>query len=169
MAVEPPELDVGMSPKLKQELEFALSGELETSKELEDACEGEIGAVEYLWRQISEGRANIVEKDIWVSVIARRVVDLVLTVDAQERPRAALRALGFSGVLDAHWRLKYDLDVLDGFENLAGGAGLSRRRIAQQMQARGHLKEKTIDQAMRVIDYIREARGDHPGTYPPEK
>lgn len=158
-----------MSPKLKQELEFALSGWLETSRELEDACAGEIGAVEHIWRQIAEGRANIVERDVWVSVIARRVVEDVLTADAQERPRAALAALGFSGVLDVHWRLKYDLDVLDSFENLTDGTDPTRRKIAQQMQARGHLKGKTVDQAMKAIDRLRKLRGNPPSTNPPEK
>jgi hypothetical protein len=169
MATDPHELDVGMSPKLKQELELALAGWLETSRELEDACAGDIGAVEHIWRKISEDRANIAEKDVWVSSVARRVVDDVLTVDAQERPRAALTALGFSGVLDLHWRLKYDLEVLDGFKNLTDSSEPSRRKIAQQMQARGHLKEKTVDQAMKVIDRLRESRRERTSTSPPEK
>lgn len=169
MAADPPEPDVGLSPSLREELELALAGWLETSPELEDACDGDIGAVEHIWRKISEDRANIAEKDVWVSSVARRVVDDVLTVDAQERPRAALRALGFNRVLDVHWRLKYDLEVLDGFKNLTDGGEPSRRKVAQQMQARGHLKEKTEDQAMKVIDRLRELRRERTSASPPEK
>ena len=173
-----------MDPKLKAELEAALRGELETCLELEQAMRGDdhgkllkegevrlgdMGAVEFIWRAIADGRANLAERDIWVQHVAQKVVDTVISTDANKRGEAALKALGFTGVFDKHREAREELEVLLAFAENDGNGQPSRRQLAQHLLARGYLKGKSVTSAMKVVDRLRlEIRQDPPRD-PPEK
>ncbi len=145
LADEQPDLDEPwrLSPKLKWELEMVLSGQIETCRELdlavdhlnsaplsqqfahdagvERAHELRQAAVLEVWRMIADGTANIAEKDIWVSAVAKHIVDHVLTVPAELRARAALKSIGLKQVLGKNLELKSRLELE---ETLGPGAML---------------------------------------------
>lgn len=160
----------GLDPATRREFELALAGDLETSLELQEALpkppepghreptHREPGAVEYIWRLIADGNANILEKDIWVTNLAKEVVEKVLTAKATDRPRAALKALGFAQRLDPHWRLRKDSEMLESFEHLDGGPPLSRLDMAKAMQRKGHLPKASEKSAKKVMARLRDKR-----------
>lgn len=159
-----------MDPRLRQELEACLDGSIETSLELELALKGDIGAVEHMWREIAEGRANIADRDVWVEHVAKRVVKDVIPANASERPRAALKALGFNTRLDEHWAARRDLEVLLAFEGLDNGSEDTRRALAQALVNRGHFRGRRVDEAlMKVVDRLLEDIRKDRATRPPEK
>ena len=160
----PPDENTSLSPKLRRELEMALAGDLETSLTLQQALDDPVynqGAVERVWRSIADGSANIAERDVWLTAVAKRVVTNVLDQTEKSRPQEALKALHLYGQQDRNWRLAYDLDVLDSFEDLDDPTRkLSRREVARRMQARGHLSDKPVGFVMKVIDRLRDARAE---------
>lgn len=177
---KPYELD----PKLKADLEAALRGELETSLELEQAMRGDdhgkmpregevrlgdMGAVEFIWRAIADGRANLAERDTWVQHVAQKVVDSVIPNDANKRGEAALKALGFTGVFDKHREARDELEVLLAFAENDGNGQPSRRQLAQHLLARGYLKGESVTSAMKVVDRLRVEIRQDPRRDPPEK
>ena len=135
LADEQPDLDEPwrLSPKLKWELEMVLSGQIETCRELDLAVDhlnsaplsqqflDEGGAVRghelrqaavlAVWHMIADGTANIAEKDIWVSAVARHVVDNALTMPAEDRARAALKSIGLTQTLGKNLELKRRLEI----------------------------------------------------------
>ena len=145
LADEQPDLDEPwrLSPKLKWELEMVLSGQIETCRELDLAVdhlnsaplsqqfahdagvarahELRQAAVLEVWRMIADGTANIAEKDIWVSAVAKHIVDHVLTVPAELRARAALKSIGLTQTLGKNLELKIRLELE---EELGPGAML---------------------------------------------
>ena len=186
MADEEPDLDEPwrLSPKLKWELEMALSGQIETSQELGHALDYLLSspvcfpkevkgdpkleknykkqmmerrrlAVPLMWKWIADDKANIAEKDIWVTAVAKLIVDTVLPAEATKRPSAALYALGYRGHLEKYADLREEMDMYDVFKRPTDEE-LSRREFALRMQRQGHLSDKTVDEAMKIIDRLRE-------------
>ncbi|WP_426041037.1 hypothetical protein [Brevundimonas sp. TWP2-3-4b1] len=143
-----------LDPKLKDDLEAALRVELETSLELEQALRGDMGAVEFIWRSIADGTANLAERDTWMLHLAQKVVDDVIPAEAGDRPDRALRALGFTAVFDKHWLVKRDLDALLSFEDLSGGGSLTHRQLAERMQGLGHFPGKSPAAAMSALNRV---------------
>lgn len=124
--------------KLRNELELALAGRLATSPELDKALAGDIGAVEFIWRSIADGTANLAERDIWVEAIAKRVIRDVIPTPARSRPEAANRAIGFTTFLDPYWRARDAADTFERFEALDGKVAVSRGEFADLLVARGY-------------------------------
>lgn len=157
-------LHTGMSSKLRRELELALAGELEVDLMVQQAVDDPVhnqGAVEWVWRRIADGTANLAERDTWITAVARRVVANVLDQTVTSRPQEALKALHLYSRQERNWFLRYDLDALDSFEELRDPEErLTRREVAKLMQARGHLEGKSTNAAMKVIDRLR---ADTPG------
>lgn len=159
-----------MDPRLRQELEACPGGSIETSLELELALKGDIGAVEHMWREIAEGRASIADRDVWMEHVAKRVVEDVIPAVANERPRAALKALGFNTRLDEHWAARRDLEVLLAFKDLDNGSSDMRRALSQALVNMGHFPGRRVDGAlMKVVDRLREDIHQDQATRPPEK
>jgi hypothetical protein len=152
-------LHTGISPKLRRELGLALADELETDLMLQQALDDPVhnqGAVEWVWRRIADGTANLAARDTWITAVARRVVANVLDQTVTSRPQEALKALHLHSRQERNWFLRYDLEVLDNFEGLRDPEErLTRREVVKLMQARGHLEGKSINAAMKVIDRLR--------------
>ena len=133
----------GLSPELELQLKRALTGDLDILLEFDRAVDhlnsaplseqfvNDVGAVRAyelrqaavvdVWRMIASGTANIAEKDIWVSAVAKHIVDHVLTVPAELRARAALKSIGLKQVLGKNLELKSRLELE---ETLGPGAML---------------------------------------------
>ena len=182
MASESEEVERWSLPaKLRNELELALAGRLATSPELDKALAGDIGAVEFIWRSIADGTANLAERDIWVEAIAKRVVATVIPTDAIKRPLAANRALGFTTYFDDHWAARNALEAFDEFLNLETAAGPDRRSVARVMMSLGYFggplprgasaaatkaKEESV---MKIVSRLRASIAASRSATPPEE
>lgn len=152
---QPDEVTGDLDPKLRSELQAALSGRLETSLTLEQALNGDKGAVVEMWRQIAANEANIAEKDIWVTKVAADVMRSVVPAAHDERPTTALDALGLRGRLDRHWGLRRALEIWNSFPR-NGHRRVKRAELTKWMQDRGFLAGRRPAAAAKVIDRILE-------------
>jgi hypothetical protein len=172
--------DWKLPAKFESELKLALAGELITSPELEKALAGDIGAVEFVWRSIASGTANLAECHIWVETIAKRIVADVIPTDARKRHQAANKAIGFSTFLDEHWAARNDLEVFDSFRMPEGEIEPCRREVANWLMGRGHfggpppssasaakLKAKE-EYVMRIVSQLRKQIAESQPVPPPK-
>lgn len=114
---------------------------------------------ERIWRDLADGKLSVEDRDIWLTAVAQRVVKFVLEAeDKKNRGEQALMALYLAGRALAHPEARDDLETFDAFTDLEGGDPTSRRAAAKMLRGRGHLEDRTEDEAMKVVDRLRSQR-----------
>jgi hypothetical protein len=142
----------GEEPDPAPETDFDVARTIEDPSENRATAEG-------IWRDLAAGRLGPMDRDVWLTAVAERVVAFVLdTEDEKNRGSQALMALFLAGRAIAHQRAGEELEVLDEFTNLDGSEPASRREAARALQARGYLTDRTEAEAMKVVDRLRNRR-----------
>ena len=114
---------------------------------------------ERIWRDLADGKLSLEDRGIWLTAVAQRVVKFVLEAeDNNNSGEQALMALYLAGRALAHHEAREDLEAFDAFTALDGAGPASRRAAARMLRDRGHLKDRTEDEAMKVVDRLRSQR-----------
>jgi hypothetical protein len=139
---------------------------MKACQELDRLDEGQVpqrGPIDEIWRRIAEGKLSEAAAAAWALTIAERVVRDVIDDrnPAEERPKRALKALGFFGAIDKNYKERDALEILITFDRLAFNLGLQRRRMTRKkkltwMRAQGFYEGVPDHAAMQRIDGLEE-------------
>ena len=120
-------------------------------------------AVEMVWRDMAQGKADQYDRDEWLTYIAQRLVAEIIDnndLDEKLKGPAALFAVGLEGRRVVNSRLLNDLDTLMCFGDLM----IPDRKISladkeQLLRQQGHFKGMSVQQAKKQIQNISRKLG----------
>jgi hypothetical protein len=121
------------------------------------------GPVDDIWRRIAKGTLSEAAAAAWAFTIADRVVRYVIDDrnPPEERPKRALKAMGFFGVIDKNYDERNAIEQFLVFDLLASklhrnGRRATRREKLTWMRAQGFYEGVKDNAAMQRIDSLEE-------------
>ena len=121
------------------------------------------GPIDDIWRRIADGRISQAAASAWAVTIAERIVRDVIDDrnPPEERPKRALKALGFYGAIYKNFNERDALDMFLAFDLLASSLERHGRRPTRAeklawMRTQGFYKGVPDSAAMQRIDGLEE-------------
>ena len=121
------------------------------------------GPIDEIWRRIAEGKMSDAAAAAWALTIAERVIRDVIDdrKPPEERPKRALKALGFFGVIDKNYKEREALEQFCSFDQLASALDLRKGRASRQekliwMRSQGFYEGVSDSAAKQRIDGLEE-------------
>ena len=119
--------------------------------------------IDDIWRRIAQGGLSEAATAAWALTIAERVVRDVINDrnPPEERPKRALKALGFFGVIDKNYKEREALNQFLAFDRLSSKLCPSRSRATREekltwMRAQGFYDGVPDSAAKQRIDALEE-------------